>query len=370
MVLWTAAGAAAAVTGIVAGALWYVTGRFLTPVDTLPMRTEILSATPSSVTLPRDDTSIRTGTYGLEWEEPRSGETGSAVLGDVLSATSSTVTRELVDGSTPRPGAKARIMVTVWGGDPSQVGLPFSSVEIDSPVGMLPAWLVPADSSTWVIQVHGLGAGRSAGLRMMPALNHLGLPVLAITYRNDPGAPSEGDGNRQLGDTEWHDLDAAVRYAVSHGAREVVLYGFSMGGAIVETYLDRASDTSAVSAVVLDAPVLDYRAAIDHVVGSLRLPRAVGWVEERIVSLRSGVDLSAVDALSSNRRSGGPGQPVLVFHGTGDTLVPLSTSEQLAEEWPEDVTLVVTDGAPHTGSWNIDPEGYERRLTQFLTRDT
>lgn len=97
--LWTAAGTAAAVTGIVAGALWSVTGRFLTPVDTLPMRTEILRATTSSVTLPRNDTSIRAGTYGLEWEEPRSGETGSAVLGDVMSTTGSTVTRELVDGS-------------------------------------------------------------------------------------------------------------------------------------------------------------------------------------------------------------------------------------------------------------------------------
>lgn len=366
--LWALVVAAVVVAGMVAGALWYVAGLVLTPADTLPMRTEVLEATASSVTLPRTDTSIRPGTYGLEWEEPRSGETGSAVLGDVLSKTDSTVTRKLVAGPPPHPGAKARITVTVWSGNPSQVGLPFSSVEIDSPVGMLPAWLVPADRSTWVIQVHGLGAGRSAGLRMMPALNKLGLPVLAITYRNDPGAPSEGDGNRQLGDTEWQDLDAAVRYAVSHGAREVVLYGFSMGGAIVETYLDRASDTSAVSAVVLDSPVLDYRAAIDHIVGSLGLPSAVGWVEERIVSLRSGVDLSAVDALSSNRRSAGPGQPVLIFHGTSDTLVPLSTSEQLAEEWPEDVTLAVTDDAPHTGSWNLDPAGYELRLAQFLSQ--
>ena len=42
-----------------------------------------------------------------------------------------------------------------------------------------------------------------------------------------------------------------------------------MGGGIVETYLHRATETSAVRSVILDSPALDYRAAIDTIASGL-----------------------------------------------------------------------------------------------------
>ena len=58
--------------------------------------------------------------------------------------------------------------------------------------------------------------------------------------------------------------------------------------------------------------------------------------------------------------------PMLVFQGADDDTVPPSTSDQVASAEPELVTLVVTEGADHVESWNVDPSAYGRQLTEFL----
>ncbi|WP_103534600.1 alpha/beta hydrolase [Streptomyces sp. SM11] len=77
-----------------------------------------------------------------------------------------------------------------------------------------------------------------------------------------------------------------------------------------------------------------------------------------------------VDALAANRRNGGPQQPVLVFHGTGDTIVPYAGSARFARDWPDKVKLLTVPGAGHTGSWNAHPARYEGELADFLNQYT
>ncbi|RSS56748.1 alpha/beta hydrolase [Streptomyces sp. WAC01280] len=353
-----------------AGLLWLITGKFVQPIDDTPLNTHVVSAARGTVTLPATDESRQAGVYGLIWKDDSTGERRQGILGPIVRADDDTVTRELThDGPPPAPDAEAKISVTVWAADPKRaLGLDYRDVTYPSENGPMPAWFLPGTKSTWVIQVHGLGAGRSAGLRTLPQLHALGYPILDITYRNDPGSPHDAGGNRQFGDSEWRDLEAAVRHARAHGAADVVLYGFSMGGGIVETYLHRATDTSAVRSVILDSPALDYRAAIGTIANGLSLPRAVGGITAAFVELRSGADLDAVDALSANRRAGGPRQPVLLFHGTSDRVVPHSTSAAFARDWPDAVTLVTVEGASHTGAWNADPDTYDKHLAAFLER--
>ncbi len=365
-----------AVTGLLvltlaaaAGALWLLTAKLLHPVDDTPLNTRVVAVGTASVTLPATEASRSPGAYGLVWQDSATAQRHSGQLGRILASDGRTVTRELQATSLPAAGAKAKITVTVWSSDPRQaLGLDYQDVDYPGDLGPMPAWYLPGPRSTWVLQVHGLGAGRSAGLRTMPQLHDLGYPVLDITYRNDPGAPHDTNGNRQLGNTEWHDLDAAVRYARSRGATGVVLYGFSMGGGIVETYLQRAADTSAVRSVVLDAPALDYRAAIDTIATGLGLPFPVAGVTAPFIRLRAGVDLDQADALAANRRNGGPQQPVLLFHGTADAVVPYASSARFARDWPDKVRLVTVPGAGHTASWNADPTRYGSALAEFLAR--
>ncbi len=126
-------------------------------------------------------------------------------------------------------------------------------------LGPAPAWFVPADgpaSSTWVIAVHGQHGDPSTAMTGVPAMHQLGLPVLAISYRNDVGAPASPDGLLHLGQTEWRDVDAAITHARKKGAQRVVLDGSSMGGAAVLQTLKHSAQADAVASVVLDAPKL------------------------------------------------------------------------------------------------------------------
>ena len=65
------------------------------------------------------------------------------------------------------------------------------------------------------------------------------------------------DGRYGLGVTEWADIEAAIDYALAHGAKDVVLFGYSMGGAIALQAADRSRLRKRILALVLDAPMIN-----------------------------------------------------------------------------------------------------------------
>ena len=130
-------------------------------------------------------------------------------------------------------------------------------------LGTFPAWLTPGESDTWAILVHGKGAERTECLRILPMFVERGHSTLTITYRNDEGAPR---GPERLPPVRGGrvDLEVAAEYALAAGANELILVGYSMGGAIALSFLYRSAVADRVSAVVLDSPALDFEALIDH----------------------------------------------------------------------------------------------------------
>ena len=84
--------------------------------------------------------------------------------------------------------------------------------------------------------------------------------MLSITYRNDFWAPKTEDCYYRYGQTDWQDLEGAVGYELEHGPDNVVLVGYSFGGAIVTNFLYRSSLAGEVLGVILDQPMLDLNA--------------------------------------------------------------------------------------------------------------
>jgi alpha-beta hydrolase superfamily lysophospholipase len=300
---------------------------------------------------------------------------GIGRLGAPVAVAGGVVTRPLamVSGSPPRAGQLAGLDTSYFLGDPGPaLGIPVRDAVVHGPLGPLPAWYFPGRGSTFVIGVHGRNSTRNSLLRVVSIVHRLGFPALDVTYRNDLGVARDRSGYLRYGVAEWRDLEAAVRWALAHGARHVVLAGLSMGGGIVAAFLGHSSLAPKVTRVVLDAPMLDLQATIAYGASQRSLPVTGGsipaplvWTAETIASGRFGVDWPATDYLSDVSWLK---VPALVIHGTADTTVPISTSIRLKQLKPSLVTLARFPRAGHVESWNIDRARYTALLDSFLSR--
>ena len=299
------------------------------------------------------------GTWGLEWDK------GYDQVGRILEINDRQVVREhfpMREG--PKVGDLVRLDSKAFPDDPeTALGIPFEVVSYRSPLGEFPAWFVEGSSTTWAIFVHGRGSHPDEGLRMLPTVVALGLPSLLIHYRNDEGEPSNPDGFFRYGQTEWEDLEGAATYAIEHGAEEIILVGYSMGGAIVANFLYESPLADRVSGAILDAPMIDFNATIDLGASQRGYPQVVAELGKFVSGLRFDVDWGALDYLG---RADDLDVPILLFHGDADDTVPVETSDALAEARPDIVKYIRVAGAAHVRAWNTDPATYEAAVDGFL----
>lgn len=368
----TATAAAVTTTLIGAGAAAVAAARYAAdaalrgePGRPLPgsPRLSVHSTAAGRVVLTRSLASLRPGTYGLAAPGVH------AVIGPVLDGVPSgpdTVVRRLVavtHGSLD-PGTRVTLTPQVHLGNPrTALGLEHADVDVPGELGALPAWFVPAARDTWVITVHGLGAGREHPMVVMPFLHRMRLPVLDLAYRGDLGAPACPDGVGHLGESEWRDLDAAIRYALRYGARRVIVHGWSTGAAMALHAVERSALAGRISGIVLDSPVLDWHATLRALAAARHTPAPLIPLAVRAAEGRAG--------LRADRRPPGadPGAlrvPVLIFHGPDDTLAPWEPSRRLAAARPDLITLHTVREAAHGAMWNADPARYEEALRRFL----
>ncbi|MFD9518262.1 alpha/beta hydrolase [Streptomyces sp. NPDC059979] len=371
----TATATAAAVTTALlgAGVAAVAVGRYaadaaLRPEPGRPLpggpRLSVHSTAPGRVALTRSLTSLRPGTYGLVAPGVH------AVVGPVLPDAEhdpDTVVRKLlsVTHGTLAPGTRVTLTPQVHVGDPrTALGLDHADVDVPGELGALPAWFVPGVRDTWVITVHGLGGTREHPMVVMPFLHRHRLPVLDLGYRGDLGAPASPDGLGHLGESEWRDLDAAIRYAVRYGARRVVLHGWSTGAAMALHAAERSALADRISGLVLDSPVLDWHTTLRGLAAARRTPAVVLPLAVRAAEGRAGL---RADHRPPGADPGALRVPVLIFHGPDDSLAPWGPSRRLAAARPDLVTLHTVPGAGHGAMWNADPAGYEEALRRFLT---
>jgi pimeloyl-ACP methyl ester carboxylesterase len=315
------------------------------------------------------------GRSGLWWPDGYS--KSSALIATTQDGGTVADIRSLEPGQVgPPTGTDVKVDMYYHRGDPQTVhGLTFETVYYTSDVGTFPAWFVPStqpsspNSRTWAIFVHGKGATLEESLRIMPFLHERGHPILVITYRNDVGEARDPSGYHQYGLTEWVDLAEAVRYARDNGAADHVLVGYSYGGSVIASYLTQSPLRNFTRAVILDSPVLsfedtvDFRAAnTDVPIFGFAVPEGLTNIAKWIASWRFDIDWQATDYVD---QTASIHAPILIFHGTRDISVPLSTSREMATRRPDITTLVVTE-AGHTRSWNIDDVAYAQEIDDFL----
>ena len=309
-----------------------------------------------------DDRLNRPGNWGLAWDG------GLGEIGAVVDEGDGFVTRRMtvVEGRLRRP-APAELSREIYPKDPFLAfGIQYREVQYDTPLGAMTAWQFPGGDDTWIIFVHGLGAEPGDGMAALPIFHELDLPALFINYRNDEGQPRDPSGQHQHGLTEWHDLHAAVEFALTRmGAGNVILFGHSMGGGIIMNFLYKSPLADRVAGVVMDAPVLDFNAPVDYGGRERNLPGVIVSSVKWMTTARFGVDWEAMNYL---RHADQLNAPILLFHGELDPRIPIETSSELARLRPDLVTFSAYEAAGHVESWNVDNDRYEGELREFLVR--
>ncbi len=305
-------------------------------------------------------------------------ESGHARIGEIVASTATTVTRRILGVDAGDLTTARRGRLTGWFYlTPADLGVPFEDVAIATPLGDAPAWLIPPENSPrdrWAIHVHGRAVRRPETLRAVPIFHEAGFTSLVVSYRNDNEAPRSDDFRYALGDREWLDVDAAMQYAVSNGATQIVLVGWSMGGATVLQALTRSVVGDRVSGVILESPVVDWIAALDFQVRVRRLPVFVRSFVILLFKSRWGRVFTGlaepldIDRLDFVTRAKELDRPVLILHSDDDGFVPSTASRALAIARPDIVSYEAFEVARHTKLWNYDRARWEGAIRAWLAK--
>ena len=268
----------------------------------------------------------------------------------------------------------------------SEHGLEFRDVEFRAVDGTtLRGWLVPSgiqgrgdvpgpvDNGIGIVAAHARAGDRRDYLDQLPLFHRLGATVLLVDYREH----GVSDGSRRgmaLGWREAEDLAAAARYLRSTaGTRRVVVVGHSLGGSAA---ILAAAQHAAIDGVLAESSIADFRdyvyglgeewlerRRLDHVLP--RRPRAwaeavVGFTARRLGVRDAQPPVDVVERIAP--------RPLLLVHGTADTIVRPAHSERLFERAGAGRDLWLAPGAEHNGAFTANPDEYATRLAALLTR--
>lgn len=306
------------------------------------------------------------GSLGLLYDD----ETRLAVLTPSVDDTDAdgNIVRHLMEPAALQAGTDGRAAGNVF--TPTNVTTtPPANVEIDTGHAAQPAWLYTgagAESSTWVVHVHGMLAGRDSALRSVQSVAGSGYTSLVISYRGDREAAGETREPSALGQAEWRDLDAAIAYARSQGASRIVVIGWSLGATVALEETTRGQQGPSIDALVLVSPVVSWARTIHYGMARQRVPRWLASSAIALLSSRLGervlglpVKLNLTETLPS------VSVPTLVIHSKGDLTTPFAASEAFAAQ-SERVALEQFPASPHAMEWNASPSIFTDRVTSWL----
>src|SRR5215216_442874 len=252
---------------------------------------------------------------------------------------------------------------------PADVGLEYREVSFESTDGVpLAAWWVSpteeGSSRAAAVLVHGWEGDRS-DLHIVETAQvyaHAGYGVLMLDLRGNGGS---GDERRILGYKEVRDVQGVLAWLEEEGLElgEVVLHGWSMGGATVV----RSAPGTGVAAVVEEAGYADLplllRRQLPETTG---LPSLFSPGVFLAAKLFLGFDPWAVQPSEDAARLREEGVPLFVIHSTDDEVVPFEHAELFESAYPE-ARLWKVEGLGHVEAYTH--REYRQKLLSFLSEN-
>lgn len=209
------------------------------------------------------------------------------------------------------------------------------------PDGSVAALYLPhPNPKATILYSHGNGEDLSLILRRMTYYNSFGYAVLAYDY---PGYGLSSGSPTEKG--VYQNAEAAYVYltdTLNIPASQILIMGYSIGTG-PSCYL--AEKHPEVLGLVLHAPFLSA-------------PRAITRIR-----------VLPIDPFPNIRRIPHIASPILVFHGTRDTLIPFSQGKRIATAAGSRGHLVTVEGATHYNILKtLGETEYSTALHSFVTR--
>jgi fermentation-respiration switch protein FrsA (DUF1100 family) len=251
---------------------------------------------------------------------------------------------------------------------PADAGLEYREVSFESADRVpLEAWWVPpaeGESSRAAVLVHGWGGDKSDEhvIETAPIYARAGYGVLLLDLRGNGGSGGE---RRTLGYKETRDVQGALAWLDEEGFEpgEVVLHGWSMGGATVV----RSAPGTGVVAVIEEAGYADLplllRRQLPETTG---LPSLFSPGVFLAAKLFLGFDPWAVQPSEDAARLREEGVPLFVIHSTDDEEVPFEHAELFESAYPE-ARLWKIEGLGHVEAYTH--REYRQKLLSFLSEN-
>ena len=244
---------------------------------------------------------------------------------------------------------------------PSNEGMDFSTHRVTTDDGVeISAWVIPSGqpNRATIVVAHGLGANKQNFCHIGKLHHELGLNVVMFDFR----AHGDSQGHTcTLGIREANDVKAGYDLAVSQFPNQpVYAWSTSMGGAAT---LRAAAEFDIFDGLVVDATYSSVKSiAMNTKFCYLGPLDSAAWNLSRLwFGAYTGLD---IESFGPERDITRIEKPILLIHGTIDSILPMNESRQLHAAANGNTDLWIVDGAGHCGAY-LHPE-YADRVLAFV----